>query len=287
MKKTQRHHAFTLVEMLIVVAIMAILVGMSVPAVRSTIRSHHRTAAQNMVAAALNLAKAHAAQTQRYAGIRFQPEVRYNYNEKYYYLTGKQYLVLIECNPYDTAYNYNIFNAVPDTKPQPLPNGLNAISGVVSLLGSPDDDDNLRNTIDDPRDTANNHFNTSRTFTLLNAQTFTFVFSPNGSLVVRDVFVRERNNSDMVFGRRDRIEQPVDPPLLFHDGWNTSQTTVWCPNNEPSAASLFLYETDALESIPANARYSQFFMDYDTVPDIQKFVINTYTGSIINPDDLK
>ena len=88
MNTKQRHIGFTLTEMLVVVGIVALLSVLVIPNTAKMIGSYRFTAAQNLIKTALAQAQAHAAKTQKYAGIRFQQTSK-----------GQQYLILVESNP--------------------------------------------------------------------------------------------------------------------------------------------------------------------------------------------
>ena len=122
MTTSPRHSAFTLIEILVVVGIVAILLALVAPNLGSMVQSQRMASAANLIKTALAQAQAHAAKNQKYTGVRFQ----YKYN--YFVDSGtwemdRQYLVLIEHN------NSNTYNAILNAKPIPLPTGI----GVIPL----------------------------------------------------------------------------------------------------------------------------------------------------------
>ena len=73
MKAKSRQSGLTLTEMVVVIAIIALLVGFGVPAGRTFINSFEtESGTRSMISAALASARAVAAREQKYAGIRFQ-----------------------------------------------------------------------------------------------------------------------------------------------------------------------------------------------------------------------
>ena len=73
MRIRTKQSAVTLTEMTVVIASVALLVGLGLPAIRAFHDSFEsRSGARSMISAALASARAIAAKEQRYAGIRFQ-----------------------------------------------------------------------------------------------------------------------------------------------------------------------------------------------------------------------
>lgn len=117
MKPNCKKTGWTLTELLVVMAVMAILMGISVPAAKKLIESFEgSTGARSIIDAALSNARAIAVREQRYAGVRFQAD-----------LSGKQYLVFIIHDQQNTNLA-NGFRTVEGRKPMPLPKNIGVIS---------------------------------------------------------------------------------------------------------------------------------------------------------------
>jgi len=253
--------AFTLIEMLVVIGIIALMIAATTPAVLALVKSNKLSAARNLIRSALVLAQAHAAQSQRYAGVRFQFD-RDGWEK------GQQYLVLIEkAAPGSATYEYN---AIPNTKPATLPMGI----GVIALNAVVASNSNLSNgNLDDDLDHALGG--------LLNATTFSIIFSPTGQMVVKKVQALARDVDDKTFGNQldvDTIARAGDPPspLLYYDNYVPVIDSVsWC-EYEPSTTGFYIYETQLMAECEPDFRYDDY-----VEPALDPILINAYTGTII------
>jgi len=261
MKARPRQTAFTLLEMLVVVTIMAVLLTIAVPSVAAMLRSHRWSSAQNLVRSSLALAQAHAARTQRYAGIRFQQA-----------LTGRQYLVLIE----QSAPGSQSYTALANHKPAAMPQNIGAISAEIDLRADRDD------YLDDSDDSL---------YCLKGASTFTIIFSASGQLVTKNIIIDRRHENDQTFGGKIQVESgAANAPLLYSDVhfWGGPEEEEegpdWC-YQEPSTTGLYLYNQDELKSVDPDERYTKFLSQYRSSDAVVRVVINAYTGSVIDMDD--
>src|SRR5210317_246952 len=110
MRTKSRQSGLTLPEMTVVIAIMALLTAIGLPAIRALTHSFQtRSGAENLISAALASARAIAAKEQHYAGIRFQQDS-----------TGNQYIVFIIHDFEKTGLNPG-FRAIEGVKPITLP----------------------------------------------------------------------------------------------------------------------------------------------------------------------
>jgi prepilin-type N-terminal cleavage/methylation domain-containing protein len=250
-----RRAGFTMVELLTVMAIIAIMALLVLPGFTKMIQSNKDGAARNLIRAALAEAQAHAAKTQKYAGIRFQ-------FDRDGWANGRQYLVLIE------NVGGATFVTAPNAKPIALPEGIGVISSEVDNFGDPYIDDDA--TSDGPL------------HTLDGATTFNIVFSPTGQMVLKSVTVNPRTDDDKVFNYETYVNN--GNALLYYDGWwrdsvSTGSFTLaplWCAN-EPSTKGLYIFEVNKMQEVAASARWS----NYIGTPDVEPVLINMYTGTII------
>ena len=261
MTRHRSDRAFTIVELLVVMAIIGIIAAMALPALNSMITGQQASAARNLIRTALAQAQAHAAKSQKYAGIRFQ-------FDKEGWRTGQQYLVLIEKAPEGNgAYEYW---AIPNARPIALPKGV----GVISL--GYNDDSLLGDYIGHPYNSDNSNPG------LADATTFTILFSPSGELVSKLVQAKDRNSSDVVFGDIAMVNRPKTatpgPALLYGDNANSeTYYPSWC-FREMSARGFYLYQADAMQQTSPDYRFSNY------VRSLEAVLINMYTGSLIDED---
>lgn len=170
-----RTKGLTLVEMTLVIATIALLVGFGIPAVRALVDSFHSEGGvRSTISAALSSARAMAVKNQTYTGVRFQKMCTSNdpLNPLKGVLTAPQYMVFIVLEERKNMGGLTIgFRAVDGLEPIKLPDTIGVID--VSQIG---DDASINSDVE-----------------LNDATAFSIVFSPTGKLVAHDVRVR---NSD-------------------------------------------------------------------------------------------
>jgi len=124
MRKKQRQFGVTLTEILVVVAVMAILLGISVPTAQHLVDSFESsTGVRYLINAALSNARAIAVRNQAYAGVRFQQAA-----------DGHTYMVFIVSDMEGTGYA-NGFRVVEGRKPMKLPEDI--VISKMSVIFSP------------------------------------------------------------------------------------------------------------------------------------------------------
>jgi prepilin-type N-terminal cleavage/methylation domain-containing protein len=171
--------AFTMMEMLVVIAIIVIMSALTVPAINTLVSQNTEIVARNLIRSQLGLAQAQAASLNRNVALRFA-------FDKQGVFDGKQYMILLErtdecygIGPWiwderhselipSGGYQY-YYAAIPDKKPIALPKGVAAFSISTSY---------------DP-------------INLLEATTFDIIYTPDGNLVTKYVILQPRDASDL------------------------------------------------------------------------------------------
>lgn len=226
------NQAFTLVEMMTVVAIAVLLMAVALPSVPGMVRSSKMSNAKNLIKTALTQAQSYAIRNGKNAGIRFQKAAN-----------GKTYLVLVENQrSYDWCDmslsigsrvklkgNFsNRYVAIPNAQPKALPDGVAVISFSQFFEALSDvDKNNYLQDFASCNDTI-----IAGGGSLENYQTFTIIFSASGQMVSRYVQVQPRRNQygelvdrnngywvDSVFGPYQLTIDSPSEALLSYDNF--------------------------------------------------------------------
>lgn len=262
MKPKQRHSGISLTEMTVVVAAVAMLTALSLPAVRSFFYSMATASnTKALISASLASARAIAAREQKYAGIRFQ---------KAYYagdiFDAPQCMIFI-------VYDYDKTT---------LANGFRAVEGIqlIKLSDSVGVTDLYANGVSI---TANSNIDEPNE--VRDTTTFSIIFSPSGRLVTHDVRVRNRNgiyrpdNGDPLKVSMDDVFNSETNIVNYKTGLFAQDDYPPALREEPGRNSFIIYEKDKFK---AAYQKGAAFSDYLSrlVPEMIR--INPYTGTIIN-----
>ena len=259
--------AFTLVEMLVVVGIIALLMVFGIPAVQTMVRSFHSDGeARAMISSALACARAIAAKEQTYAGIRFQKA--YNPNSPNNPLDWAQYMIFIiydPCLPNGAVGSLGC-RAMEGMEPIKLPAG----TGVTDLmLGAPDPDRKVAND----GDLANNS-------DILDVTTFSVLFSPTGRLIIHELWVVNRDQGtnpttsrDDIFNTQTNVQNGIG--MFFQD------EQIPGIQRELSRNSFIIYDENILKKLPNTDRYSKYLQDLAARSMVY---VNPHTGTLIEND---
>ena len=238
--RARRTWGLTLIEMTLVVATIALLIGLALPAVRALVHSFQSEAGvRSMVSSALSAARAMAIKQQRYVGVRIQMAYDRGAPNPDDPLAAPQYMVFIIHDPGSppdpndldypdrTGTGYaNGFRAIGQLKPVKLPDAF----GVMDL------------TVVERTLSGNNQISISEfaagpgietpadlpafALRLRDMTTFSLVFSPSGKLTVHDVRVWNRHgsragsatpSSDRVFNTAAQVVDPRVQAMFYQD----------------------------------------------------------------------
>ncbi len=275
MKTKSRQFGLTLPEMTVVVAIMALLAAIGLPAIRALVNSFEtQSGARSMISAALSGARAIAAKEQHYAGVRFQRNS-----------TGNQYMTYIIHDIEKTDLSPG-FRAIEGVKPIRLPETTLAMDMRVRSNRADASD-----AIDEPLkvvhlDDANplNIGIDGKNVSVTDTCTFSIIFSPAGKLVLRQVRVR---NKDGIRRPNNSAAATTSTDDLFNSPHNVTNFDVGMfvqddypelgLGAEPSRNSFVICDKAKFDELNAQGR-----LNY--LRSLERININAYTGRIISPD---
>jgi len=285
--RARKTTGLTLVEMTLVIATIAIMAGLAVPAMRALVRSFQTEGgAVSMINAALNSARTMAVSRQRYVGVRFQKLCTSNdpSDPLKGLMDAPQYMIFIEHVQATGSFDLEDgFQAVQGIEPIKLPSAM----GAMELNWITRDSE-----IDEP-------------FELSDATTFSIVFSPSGKLVTHNVRVRNRDgvyrpdnlaggnrvSRDDVFNSAENICRPrtgtfVPTGMFLQDDYfprkNGSRQTDnlnYGLGEEPSCTHFVIYETPQLRVVyDKKIAWSNYLSRLAT----RAFYVSPYAGNLIS-----
>ncbi len=252
MRKRQKQSGISLTEILVVIAVMAILMGVSIPAAKQLMGSFESsTGTRQLINAALSNARAIAVRNQTYAGVRFQEDTN-----------GNTYIIFIEHDKGATGLA-NGFRAVTGRKPMKLSEDV----GVLTNFPFVDTD------LDTPEE-------------LNDAITFSIIFTPQGKLTVHPVRVRNYEGAtegdlpsfcpDNIFNIQPRVDG--DLAMFYQDDYflgNSGGYPDMGLGEEDSTQGFRLFSKSDFKSVESNFRWKDYFATLN--PEY----ISPYTGELV------
>jgi hypothetical protein len=278
MRTRPRQFGFTLTEMALVVATIALLVGLGLPAVRALLGSFESdSGAKGMINAALSNARAIAAREQRYAGIRFQQD-----------RDGHQYMIFIVHDFEKTGLSPG-FRAVAETKPIKLPENAGVLDlmvrsdyGTSSAAAVASLDEPLRPAhLDDTN--PGNAGPDGRNNYIRDTSCFSIVFSPSGKLITRAVRVRNKegiyqpdNGASGRISTDDVFNSPINITTHGVGRFIQDDYAELGLGAEPSRNAIVIYNKKHFDKLSAQERFNYLH-------SLTMIYINPYTGTMILP----
>ena len=258
-------YGMTLTELLTVMAVMAMLIGIAVPAARAILESFETSAGvTNVISAALANARAIALKNSQYTGVRFQQD-----------LMGNQYMILIEYNNL-IGSPVNAFKAVQGRKPMRLPGNIGLMDMIIVERGAPP----YPIVATDRSIVADGRINDQ--FELNDTTSFSIIFSPSGKLTTRYAHMKNRDkespgddsSNDDVFNTLDNVDINGIGQFVQDDYWDDPQNLGWGPEN--SRRGFVIYNKSDFNKVSPNRRWSNYLRHLEVL------YVNPHSGRIIN-----
>ncbi|MBN2181391.1 MAG: prepilin-type N-terminal cleavage/methylation domain-containing protein [Sedimentisphaerales bacterium] len=277
MKRTKKYSGLTLTEMVVVMAIIALLTAIGLPAVRALLKSFEfSSGSRDMLSAALSGARAIAAKEHRYAGIRFQQDK-----------DGCQYMIYIVHDPEKTGLSSG-FRAVEGIEPIKFSGDVRAADFMVRVnhgSGSGDAED-LHETLlraANLDDTSSQNLGADgKNVYITDMSSFSIVFAPTGKLIVHEVRLRNkdgiyrpdntnpaRTSMDDIFNSPENIENLGIGKFVQDDYAHLGLGA------ESSRNRIIIYDGIQFDKLDAQGR-----LDY--LNSLEPIYINPYTGTLIS-----
>jgi prepilin-type N-terminal cleavage/methylation domain-containing protein len=271
MRNKKLQNGFSLSELLVVVAVMAMLIGIGVPATKAVLDSVNSSAGlRTMVTAAMSNARAIAIQKGKYAGIRFQTAP-----------DGNQYMVFIVNDETATGLA-NGFRAVMGQRPIKLP----GYGRVMDLKlrddtinpGTPDATDPTPQDID-------NDLRIDDPIEIYDTTTFCVIFSPAGKLVTHQVRIRNRHGQtnddsiDKIFNTITNVDDN-DLGLLYQDDYPDVASGVGL-GQEFSRNNFIIYDKKMLDAVEVDVDTNKPLRWTDYLSSLKRVYLNPYTGQLV------
>ncbi len=277
MKAKSKQSGITLMEMTVVIAVVALLVSLGLPAVRMLFNSFEsQGGGRAVISAALASARAIAAKEQRYAGVRFQQD-----------LDGNQYMVFIVHDPAPKPYGTNLtngFRAVEGVEPIKLPDSVGVMDLMVRTNHNPgdfpardSDDEQLRVEYLDDMNPLNLGPDGKNKY-IADTCSFSILFSPSGKMVIHNVRVRNRDGDYRPLNLNDSMDDIFNSPeniANYNMGMFVQDDYAELGLGAESSRNKFIiYDKTQFDELDGGGRFNY-------LSGLEFIYINPYTGTMI------
>jgi prepilin-type N-terminal cleavage/methylation domain-containing protein len=260
-----KHNAFSLVELLVVLGIIAALAAIAIPSIKAMQKSFDSTGAESMISTALSTARTIAISKQRYAGVRFQKI--YDGNDSVF--TADQYMIFIIYDNDNKATNWDCgYVAVEGYKPMKLPSNIQVID---KMFRSNRGEQRCNFSYTENGLASASELNNITNF--WDTSTFTVIFSPTGKIAINDIKCRGRislNGKDQVFNTKINIEAANSYGMFLEDYQNEDLGM----GLEKSRKTFYILDKDKFNKMTASQRW-------DYLQSLKPCTLNPYTGQIV------
>ena len=265
---------FSIIELLVVMAIVAALVALAIPAINAMQKSFNSTGTESMISAALATARTLAISNHQYAGVRFQ-----KIYDSAGALKADQYMIFIIFDSEKETGSVGWvcgFVAVEGYKPIKLPENVGVIDKIRRRVHVSKDCDDLIPqdplVLSDLDDSANPDPN-GNNINITDTSTFSILFSPAGKLVSHEIRCgKRRNNNDDVFNTKNNMDAVPPKGMFLQDDFDAYGIGV-----EISRREFYIYNRSEFEKLTVGSRR----WNYLNGPRTERYSVNAYTGEII------
>lgn len=255
---------FSIIELLVVMVIIAMLIGLAIPAIKAMQKSFGFTGAEGMISAALATARTLAISNGRYAGVRFQTA-----GDPNNVLKADQYMIFIiyDSNGETGTVGWVCgFVAIEGYKPIKLPQNVGVEDETVRIKHGPaaaqcDDVNERQLTAADLSDDVN----------IADISTFSMVFSPAGKLVSHGLRCgQRRNDSNDIFNTINNVCSNPPKGMFVEDNHDDFGVGA-----EMSRREFVIYDRSKFEKMTTGSQRRNYLNGLNTL------YVNPYTGEII------